>query len=67
MSINGVLEDLPLADVLQFVHLGRRTGTLYMWRRDDDHRAEIAFHDGKIVSAWTPQQDKLGDLLIAAG
>ncbi|MEM6796901.1 MAG: response regulator, partial [Acidobacteriota bacterium] len=39
----------------------------YMWRRDDDHRAEIAFHDGKIVSAWTPQQDKLGDLLIAAG
>ncbi len=28
MSINGVLEDLPLADVLQFIHLGRRTGTL---------------------------------------
>ena len=67
MSINGVLEDLPLADVLQFVHLGRRTGTLYMWRRDDDHRAEIGFHDGKIVSAWTPSQQRLGNLLVEAG
>ncbi len=67
MSINGVLEDLPLADVLQFVHLGRRTGTLYMWIDDDDQQAEIGFHDGKIVSAWTPNQRKLGDLLVAAG
>ena len=66
MSINGVLEDLPLADVLQFVHLGRRTGTLYMWQ-DDESRAEIGFHDGKIVSAWTSNQRKLGDLLVTAG
>lgn len=65
MSINGVLEDLPLADVLQFVHLGRRTGTLYLWL-DEERRAEIGFHDGKIVSAWTPHQRKLGDLLVAA-
>jgi len=65
MSINGVLEDLALADVLQFIHLGRRTGTLYMWQ-DDEHRAEIGFHDGKIVSAWTPGQHKLGQLLEAA-
>lgn len=66
MSINGVLEDLPLADVLQFVHLGRRTGTLYMWQ-SDEQRAEIGFHDGKIVSAWTANQRKLGDLLVDAG
>jgi Domain of unknown function (DUF4388) len=66
MSLNGVLEDLPLADVLQFIHLGRRTGTLYMWR-DDDRRAEIAFNDGRIVGAWAPGHQKLGDLLISAG
>lgn len=65
MSINGVLEDLALADVLQFVHLGRRTGTLYMWQ-DDERRAEIGFHDGRIVSAWTPGHKKLGDLLVEA-
>lgn len=63
MSINGVLEDLPLADVLQFIHLGRRTGTLYMWR-GEHQRAEIGFHDGRIISAWTPGQRRLGDLLV---
>ena len=66
MSINGVLEDLALADVLQFVHLGRRSGTLYLWQ-DDAHRAEIGFHEGRIISAWTPGHRKLGDLLLAAG
>ncbi len=66
MSINGVLEDLALADVLQFVHLSRRTGTLYLWRQDE-RRAEIGFHDGRIVSAWSPGHRRLGDLLIAAG
>ncbi len=65
MSINGVLEDLALADVLQFVHLSRRTGTLYLWR-EDERRAEIGFHDGRIVSAWTPGHRRLGDLLLAA-
>ncbi len=63
MSINGVLEDLPLADVLQFIHLGRRTGTLYMWQ-GETQRAEIGFHDGRIISAWTPRQSRLGDLLV---
>ncbi len=65
MSINGVLEDLALADVLQFVHLSRRTGTLYLWR-EDERRAEIGFHDGRIVSAWTPGHRRLGDLLLTA-
>ena len=62
MSINGVLEDLALADLLQFIHLGRRTGTLYLWQ-DEERRAEIGFHDGRIVSAWTPGHEKLGGLL----
>ena len=66
MSINGVLEDLALADVLQFVHLSRRTGTLYLWR-EDERRAEIGFHDGRIVSAWSPGHRRLGDLLVGAG
>ncbi|MEM6457504.1 MAG: DUF4388 domain-containing protein [Acidobacteriota bacterium] len=64
MSINGVLEDLPLADVLQFIHLGQRTGTLYLWR-DDETRAEIGFHEGRIVSAWRPEQRLLGETLVA--
>lgn len=64
MSINGVLEDLPLGDVLQFIHLGRRSGTLFMWQ-SDEQRAEIGFYEGRIVSAWAPEQPRLGDLLVA--
>ena len=63
MSLNGKLEDVSLADVMQFVHLGRRTGTLSLSR--GTHEAEIGFHRGQIVSAWAPGSRRLGDLLIA--
>ena len=43
-----------------------RTGTLYLWR-EDERRAEIGFHEGRIVSAWSPGHRRLGDLLTAAG
>ncbi|MEE8524620.1 MAG: DUF4388 domain-containing protein, partial [Thermoanaerobaculia bacterium] len=37
-----------------------------LWQ-DEERRAEIGFHDGRIVSAWTPGHEKLGSLLIQAG
>ncbi len=63
MSLNGKLEDVSLADVMQFVHLGRRTGTLSLVRGTQE--AEIGFHRGQIVSAWAPGSKRLGDLLVA--
>jgi len=63
VSLNGKLEDVSLADVMQFVHLGRRTGTLSLSRGSQE--AEIGFHRGQIVSAWSPGSRRLGDLLIA--
>jgi hypothetical protein len=63
VSLNGKLEDVPLADVMQFVHLGRRTGTLSLVRGSQE--AEIGFHRGQIVSAWAPGSKRLGDLLVA--
>ena len=63
MSLNGKLEDVSLADVMQFVHLGRRTGTLSLARGTQE--AEIGFHRGQIVSAWAPGSKRLGDLLVA--
>lgn len=65
MSLNGKLEDVPLADVMQFVHLGRRTGTLSLTRGRQE--AEIGFHRGQIVSAWAPGARRLGELLVADG
>ena len=63
MSLNGKLEDVSLADVMQFVHLGRRTGTLSLTRGSQD--AEIGFHRGQIVSAWAPGSKRLGELLVS--
>ena len=63
MSLNGKLEDVSLADVMQFVHLGRRTGTLSLTRGTQE--AEIGFHRGQIVSAWAPGSKRLGDLLVS--
>jgi hypothetical protein len=65
MSISGNLEDVSIAEVLQFVHIGRRTGTLVI--TGSDGRGEVGFHRGRIISAWSPSSKKLGDLLMAGG
>jgi hypothetical protein len=65
MSLSGNLEDVPLADVLQFIHLGRRTGTLLLI--GETARAEIGFREGQIVSAWGPATDRLGAILVGQG
>jgi hypothetical protein len=65
MSISGSLKDVSVADVMQFIHLGRRTGTLLLTRGPE--RSMIGFHFGKLVSAQAPRTPKLGDLLISSG
>ncbi len=62
MSLNGKLEDVSLTDVMQFIHLGRRTGTLTVHRSQEE--AEIGFHRGQIVSASGPHTARLGELLV---
>ncbi len=65
MGISGSLQDVSVADVMQFIHLGRRTGTLDLLRGRD--RAMIGFHLGRLVSAQTPKTPKIGDLLVSSG
>src|SRR5260370_24637011 len=65
MAISGSLKDVSVADVMQFIHLGRRTGTLLLTR--GAQRAMIGFHRGRLVSAQAPRTPKLGDLLISSG
>ncbi|MEP7011886.1 MAG: DUF4388 domain-containing protein [Acidobacteriota bacterium] len=64
MGISGSLQDVSVADVMQFIHLGRRTGTLDLLRGRD--RAMIGFHLGRLVSAQTPKTPKIGDLLVSS-
>jgi hypothetical protein len=65
LSLAGKLEDVPLADVMQFIHLGRRTGTLSLQRGGE--QAEITFHRGAIVGARSPTSRRLGELLLEEG
>ncbi len=65
MSISGSLKDVSVADVMQFIHLGRRTGTLLLTRGPE--KAMIGFHGGRLVSAQAPRTPKLGDLLVSSG
>ena len=65
MSLAGKLEDVPLADVMQFIHLGRRTGTLSLQRGSE--LGEITFHHGAIVGARSPASRKIGELLLEEG
>ena len=62
MAISGNLEDVSVADVMQFIHLGRRTGALIL--RREDEQAMIGFHRGKLVSAGSPRTPRLGELLV---
>ncbi len=65
MSLSGNLEDVSVADALQFIHLGGRTGTLSL--AANGRTAEIGFHQGRIVNAWGPGSKRLGDLLVDNG
>jgi ActR/RegA family two-component response regulator len=65
MGISGSLKDVSVADVMQFIHLGRRTGTLLLHR--GAQKAMVGFHYGRLVSAQAPKTPKLGDLLISSG
>jgi len=65
MSLSGNLEDVSVADALQFIHLGGRTGTLTLVSGGTN--AGIGFHQGRIVNAWGPNTKRLGELLVDDG
>jgi len=63
VSLSGSLEDVSVADVLQFIHIGGRSGTLSLTRGDSTGR--IVLHRGRIVSACGSRMQRLGELLVA--
>ncbi|MBZ0113181.1 MAG: DUF4388 domain-containing protein [Thermoanaerobaculia bacterium] len=65
MSLAGRLEDVPLSDVMQFVHLGRRSGTLSV--EQGERGAQILFHLGAIVGAHLVPGARIGEYLIEMG
>ena len=66
MSITGNLKTMELAELLQWLSQGRKTGTLYV----DNGKVEkrIFFKDGTIVSsAASDPKEYLGHFLVSKG
>ena len=68
MAIEGPLRELSLPDVLQLVHLSRKTGTLSVRTREYERPALLHFDEGAVVGARPPDDSsRLGRLLLMAG
>jgi hypothetical protein len=68
MAIEGPLRELSLPDVLQLVHLSRKTGTLSVRNDGYPRPALLYFEEGAIVGARAPGEwSDIGRLLMLAG
>ena len=65
VTISGSLKDVSVSDVLQFIHIGHRSGTLSL--EENGERASLQFHNGRLVRATAPKTPKLGEMLTADG
>jgi len=62
MSLDGNLEDLGLAEVLQVISLSKKSGVLTL--RSGEHEAEVVLRDGQVVRASSSMLlQSLGELL----
>jgi hypothetical protein len=64
VSLSGLIEQVSVVELLQFVHLGHRSGTLRL--RDDARTATVSVHRGRTVGATSPDSLALGPLLVEA-
>ncbi|MFC1848960.1 DUF4388 domain-containing protein [candidate division CSSED10-310 bacterium] len=64
MSLTGNLEDLALSDIIQIIHLSRKTGTLALNSKTGN--GMIIFKEGHIIQASSPIGQQLTtDILLA--
>jgi hypothetical protein len=62
VSLSGLIEQVSVVELLQFVHLGHRSGTLRL--RDGARAASVSVHRGRTVGATSPDGLALGPLLV---
>lgn len=56
MGLSGNIEDLPLSDIIQIVHLSKKTGTLSLQNQTDE--GAIIFREGLIIQATSSKTKK---------
>ncbi len=63
----GTLEYIPLADIIQMLQVGAKSGVLFL-RRDDGQSAVVAFRNGAVIQAVHRESyQTLGDRLVESG
>ncbi|MCP4602028.1 MAG: DUF4388 domain-containing protein [Proteobacteria bacterium] len=66
MAFSGNLEDLPFVDIIQLLHVARKSGTLHLSCPQGE--ADIICKDGDIVGVIHPHKDvNLGGILVEMG
>jgi hypothetical protein len=65
MHLNGDLSDFALADILQILSLGRKTGTLLV--ENGSVKGRIIIEDGRITGAEAQPGGSLADALVRRG
>jgi len=63
-AFRGSLDTFTVADLLDFLKVNRRTGTLLLG--SDHGMGDVRLFDGKISGASSPRTQQLGDLLVAS-
>jgi hypothetical protein len=68
MPFEGSLEDMPLEDVLQLLHVSQKSGVLRVCAADRATAATIVVRDGRIVGARHPNAAvNIGNVLVELG
>jgi len=63
MSLTGNLRTMALPDILQWISMGQKTGTLHLERASIQKR--IVFREGNIATSWSNDpRESLGQFLI---
>lgn len=66
MGLSGNLRTMDLPEVLQWISMGRKTGTLHLSRRSVQKR--IVFREGVVYTSWSNDpRESLGQFLIRDG
>jgi hypothetical protein len=65
VSLSGNLADIAVVDLLQFVHMSQRSGTLIL--ECNGRKAHISLHRGRIASAWSPNALSVVKQLVENG
>lgn len=65
MSLEGHLSDLSLPDILQIVHLSKKSGVLNL--ESPAGRGRVVLHDGRILFASIQGKERLKERLIREG